>query len=403
MDFPIKEVAEELNNILQFWCRRTVDVKNGGFYGRIDGQGQLHPEADKAVILNTRILWTFSAAARTVNEEKYLPFAERAFHYLMDHFWDELHGGLFWMVDYQGRTTENKKQIYAQAFGIYGLSEFYLLTGNEEALERATMIFHLIEKHSYDEVNGGYLEALDRAWQPLEDMRLSDQDVNTEKSMNTHLHILEAYTNLFRAWNNEHLAMQLKDLIELFLLHIIDSNTSHLKLFFDKKWQQSHPDPISFGHDIETSWLLQEAAEVLENQEFTISVQKTTDKMAEITLAEGLDQDGSLYNERTVSGHIEKEKIWWCQAESLVGFLFAWKSTGKVHFLETAQRTWEFIKDHLIDKEQGEWIWGLDQNGLPDVEKNKVGPWKAPYHNVRACMEILKLFNSPDNNPEQTS
>lgn len=366
------------------------DHEQGGFYGRIDGAGNLHRDADKSVILHTRILWTFSAGARLTGNEEYRALADRAFQYLLEYFWDPEAGGVYWMLDFKGNPAQDKKQLYAQAFAMYALTEYYRLSANTQALDKAKTLFGMMEKHSRDRMRGGYLEAFGRDWQPIADLRLSDKDANEAKTMNTHLHVLEAYTNLYRVAPTTATAAALKALILLFLEKFIDPHNGHLNLFFDEDWNLKSKE-ISFGHDIEASWLLCEAAEVLGNTSLLKKAKNAAVLIADTTLREGVDEtDGGMFYaahaDRTIS---HPNKDWWPQAEAVVGFLNAWKISGETHFLSAAQRSWHFIDDKLIDRVHGEWFWALNAEGQPDVLNDKAGPWKCPYHNGRACLEIL--------------
>ena len=248
-----KEVQDELvNDILPFWMNKMVDSENGGFYGRITGREKLMPEAEKGAILNARILWTFSAAYRLLKKPEYLETATRAKRYIIDHFYDKEYGGVYWSVDYKGEPLDTKKQIYALGFAVYGLSEYNRATGDEEALDYAIRLFESIEKYSFDAKKNGYCEAMTREWGEIADMRLSDKDENERKTMNTHLHILEPYTNLYRVWKDKRLEKQLRNLIKLFTTKILNIRTGHLELFFDDDWVSKYRI-ISYGHDIEAS------------------------------------------------------------------------------------------------------------------------------------------------------
>ncbi|WP_246850099.1 AGE family epimerase/isomerase [Rufibacter roseolus] len=378
----------ELERALAFWVGHTPDHEHGGFVGQIDNAGKVNHGAPKGSVLNARILWTFSAAYRHTGKEGYLAMATRAFDYLCTSFLDPAHGGVFWRVDAQGRPLDTRKQVYALAFTVYGMSEFYLATQNEKALEISQGLFRWIERHSYDPGHGGYLEAFGRAGEPLEDLRLSARDRNDPKTMNTHLHILEAYANLYRAWPDPLLAEKLRDLIEVFLDRIVDQKIGHLKLFFARDWA-STANLISYGHDIEASWLLQEAAEVLGDQELLSRVKETALQMAQAT-AEALLPDGSLYHELDMDeNHYDKHREWWVSAEAMVGFLNAYGLTGQEEFLRHSLNAWRFAQTYLLDLEGGEWRWGVHDDYSPMDKEDKVGFWKCPYHNARACLEVI--------------
>lgn len=382
------EAAQELTQILDYWQTRTLDHEQGGFIGRIDNGGRVYADAPKGSVLNARILWTFSAAYNQTGREEYLETAHRAFRYLQDYFIDRQYGGIYWSVDHKGRPLDTKKQIYALSFAVYGLSEYYLSSKSEEAKRLAIELYEAIVKYSHDAQYGGYIEALTRGWKEIEDLRLSEKDANEKKSMNTHLHVLEGFTNLYRIWPDEGLKQRLTELIRLFLEHIIDPNTHHLVLFFDEAWNPKST-MVSYGHDIEAAWLLQEAAEVLGDEALLQQVKERSVKIARAA-ANGLDKDGGLWYEyQPANHHLVKEKHWWPQGEAMVGFFNAWQNTGEDAFLKASLDSWRFIKERIIDKQKGEWFWGVKED-YSLMEEDKVGLWKCPYHNSRACLEIMR-------------
>ena len=380
-----RECLNVLNeNILSFWSRKMVDPI-GGFYGRIDGQGKLHEQADKAVILNTRILWTYSAAYQITGNPKHKLMADRAYEYIAKYFIDFKNGGVFWSLDNQGQVVSDKKQTYAQAFAIYALSEYHKINEYKRAKDFCLRIFELMEEHTYDVLNNGYLEALSAQWGKLADVRLSDKDMNADKTMNTHLHVLEAYTNLYRIWPDQKLKGRLKNLIEVMLDRFVNDQ-GHFNLFFTDKWELlSHE--ISFGHDIEGAWLLCEAAEVLGDEELIERVNQIAIKMTDAAL-KGLDTDGGLMNEAGPDGITDADKHWWPQAEALVGLINAWQITGNEEYMVQMKRVWTFIRTYIMDKD-GEWHWKVNRHGDIDYQEDKAGPWKCPYHNGRAMIEIM--------------
>jgi len=383
---------ELTDNILPFWMRHAVDHENGGFYGTIFNDLRTEKRAPRSAVVNARILWTFAAACRL--GDGYRATADRAWAYLRDKFWDVEYGGIFWMVDYLGRPLSHRKQIYAQAFVIYALAEYFRATGDAESLARAQALYRLIEAQSREPVHGGYLEARSREWRALEDLRLSEKDLNCPKSMNTHLHVMEAYTNLLRVWPDAALRASQKALLEVTLERIVDERTGHFRMFFDNAWN-SLTDHVSFGHDIEGSWLIYEAAEVLGDAALLERSRRLAVRMAEAVYNEGLDGDGSLFYEADASGKlIDANKHWWPQAEAVVGFYNAYQLSGEEHFLDAAVRAWDYIEEKIVDHEHGEWYAKLTPDGRPyteteDADACLVGPWKCPYHNSRVCYEML--------------
>lgn len=378
-------VIEEKDNLLKFWLENSVDIENGGFYGEADSD-QVNLEADKALILNSRILWSFASAYREDRDSEYLKMAERAYDYLVDNFEDKQFGGFYWLLNYEGKVKKDKKQIYGQAFCIYALSEYYRAAEIEEALKKAVELFALLENEAYDPEYGGYFEAFSRDWSPTDDMSLSTKDLNTAKSMNTHLHILEAYTNLYRVWPDPDLKEKLEELIKLIINKIIEQDEYRFKLFFDKDWS-SKSDIISYGHDIEGSWLLYEAAEVLGEQVLLEITEEYALKMAAAVLENGTASDGSIYYEFE-DGKLDRDRHWWPQAEAVVGFINAYQLSGEEKFIKAAIKNWDYILENLIDSENGGWFWLVDEQGIPSA-KPKINAWKSPYHSSRACYEII--------------
>lgn len=388
-----EEVKDELvNDILPFWMNRMTDREQGGFYGRIDGNNCLHPDAPKGAILNARILWTFSAAFRLLKKPEYLETATRAKRYLLDFFYDKQYGGIFWELNADGTPSDVKKQIYALGFAIYGLSEYARATGDREALEYAVRLFEVIEKYSFDPVQNGYVEALTREWQLIQDMRLSDKDENEKKTMNTHLHILEPYANLYRVWKDERLEKQLRNLIKVFVTRILDAESGHLNLFFEEDWSNKY-HVISYGHDIEASWLIHEAALVLGDQQLLAETEPVIVKIARAA-DEGLNRDGSMIYENFVDKQkVDRELHWWVQAENVVGHINLYQYFHDEDALRKALKCWQFIKENLIDGEGGEWYWSRYADGTVNRKDDKAGFWKCPYHNGRMCMEIIERFS----------
>lgn len=388
MKHIIEEMSQVLReNILAFWIEKMPDRVHGGFIGRIDGMDTPLPDAEKSVILNTRILWSFSTAYLFTRDEACKSIAGRAYDYLIKYFLDQKHGGVYWMVSKEGSVVDSKKQIYAQAFMIYALSAWFEISKDQKVLNHAIDIFVLIEAKSHDKVHGGYLEAYSRDWHLLEDLRLSDKDANEKKTMNTHLHILEAYTALYRVWPDETLRAQLLSLTELFLTKFIGAN-GHFTLFFDEKWR-AKSDKISYGHDIEGSWLLYEAAKAIGDEKVLDRVRKVCVLMTDTFINEGVDARSAVFNE-SEHGTYDYEFHWWPQAEAMVGLVNAWQITGNQHYLQIMEGVWAFIKTAIIDWDKGEWVWGIDGAGKVMHHEDKAGPWKCPYHNSRALIEVIK-------------
>lgn len=383
----MRDVLEK--NILNYWIDRVTDHENGGYYGRVDGREQVHPEAEKGAIMNARILWAFSAAYRVIGKPEYLEAATRAKNYVRDHFLDKEQGGVFWSVDYKGNPLDTKKQTYAIGFTIYGMSEYARATGDKEALDIAISLYHDIENHAFDSKNNGYIEALKRDWQPIADMRLSDKDENGSRTMNTHLHIIEPYTNLYRACPSAELKERLVNLLHIFTDKLLNKQTHHLDLFFNDEWQGKR-NIQSFGHDIEASWLLHETALVLGDKDILEWIEPVVKDVA-VAADEGLLPDGSMIYERwTDSGYTDRSLQWWVQCENVIGHVNLWQYFGINDDIAIAERCWDYIKTHLVDHKNGEWYWSINEDGSVNHNDDKAGFWKCPYHNTRMCLEIME-------------
>ena len=382
-----QEVLHELTtNILPWWAENMTDPE-GGFYGRRDGYCQLDPDAPKGLILNARILWTFSAAYRVLGEPQYLKTAQRAAREVMDRFCDPEFGGAYWSLDAHGNPLDNKKQFYAIAFAIYGLAEYFRATSSDKALDCAINLYHSIDTHSRDTERGGYIEACTRDWSPIEDMRLSDKDQNDAKTMNTHLHILEGYTNLYRVWKDDQLHSRLRELVELFLDRITGAD-GHLQLFFDEDWNL-HGQIRSYGHDIECSWLLWEAAEVLGDEDIIARCREVCPRIARASMEGFTRFGGMIYEWNMTAAQKHTNRDWWVQAETVVGCFNQYQMTGKACWLGAARAAWAFIKEHIIAPD-GEWYWGANEAFAPDTDNDRAGFWKCPYHNGRMCLELIE-------------
>lgn len=384
----MRDVVE--NNILAFWLNNMQDVERGGFYGQMRGDGTLVKDASKGCILNARILWAFSAAYRVLGKPEYLKAATRAKDYILQHFIDKENGGAYWELDCEGNPIDTKKQFYAIGFVIYGLSEYARATDDKEALEWAIKLFDVIEEHSLDTEYNGYIEACTREWKVIEDMRLSELDANYPKSQNTHLHIIEPYTNLYRIWKDARLEKALRNLIDIFTDRILNPETYHLDLFFEMDWKRGAGWLESYGHDIECSWLMHEAALVLGDKQVLAKVEPIVQRVAKAS-EKGLNADGSMTHEANVdTGHVDDDRHWWVQAEAVVGFLNIYQYFGDKDALQKGLDCWQYIKDNLIDYEGGEWYWSRDPQRNINRKDDKAGFWKCPYHNSRMCLEIIE-------------
>ena len=388
-------IATELEtNLLPFWRELSTDSIRGGFVAEIANDGTVREDAPRGLILNSRLLWTFAALYRQLGDERDLELAQRAYDTLESGFRDRVHGGYFWRIGTEGQALDRSKKLYGQAFCIYAFSEYALATGKPGPLEAARELFHLIERHARDPEFCGYIEARAADWSAASDLRLSDKDLDVAKSMNNHLHLLEAFTTLYRAWPDAAVANRLDELIAIFGRHIINRGPDdrHLQHFFDERWDL-RSDSRTYGHDIEAAWLLCEAAEVLGNDDLESTVRLWAIDLARSTLAQAVDADGGLAYEGRGGEVINADRDWWCQAEAVVGFWHVFSLTGEPAFAEAAAGVWRFIDTHQVDRNNGEWFWRVRADGTVDETEPKVSEWKGPYHTVRICLEMLRRLD----------
>ena len=384
----LQEVRENLTScILPYWLK--LKDPRGGFYGEVAPDGTVLYDAPRGVILNARIIWSFAAAYQALPETPYLVAAVHARDYFLNHFCDHKYGGVYWSVDAAGERLDTKKQLYAQGFAIYGLSELYKVTGDDEVLKNAINLYRVVETYFADKENGGYIEALARDFSPLEDMSLSAHDINADKTMNSHLHVLEAYANLYQVWPDEELKEAVQKLLDLVGTRIMGAD-GHLQLYFRKDWSVM-PGGVSYGHDIETSWLALECADALKDIDVVNRVRPWALSMGKAG-NEGLLPDGSMRYEKLLDGKYDDSRQWWVQAETVVGNLWLWKYHADPQGADRALAAWNYIRENLVDEKDGEWWWAVLEDGSRDLSQPKVGFWKCPYHNTRMCLQVLSLF-----------
>lgn len=371
--------------ILPFW-KNLRDDTCGGFHGYMDQQLNLDQKAEKGCILNSRILWFFSETAMALKSEELKDYARHAYAFLRDHCMDRENGGIFWSMTYDGKPLDTTKHTYNQGFAIYALSSYYRLTGEEEALRTAMEIFRLIEAHCTDEI--GYLEAFTADWQPESNEKLSENGVMAAKTMNTLLHVFEGYSGLYLASRDADVRRCMLRILDIYENKIFDRSRDRQLVFFDE-YYNSIIDLYSYGHDIESSWLMDWGAELLEDRELSRRIRALNRRMAAAVYENAFDHD-SLANECD-RGEKNELRIWWVQAEAVVGFVHQWQQTGEEQYARAAADNFRFILEHVWDKRTGsEWFWCVDKHGVPTPEKPIVEPWKCPYHNGRMCLELMR-------------
>jgi mannobiose 2-epimerase len=398
-DLAVRVREELTGNILPFWEEHAFDDA-GWMRGVVKNDLSVDDAAPRHAVIAARILRTYAAASEALPEmrDELWSTAGKAYNLLLNQFWDPVEAGVFWALNPNGSVAASHKQIYAQAFAIYSFAEWHRASGDERALAAAMRTFELIEARARDLVAGGYLEALSRSWGSLEDTALSEKDLSVPKSMNTNLHVLEAYTALLRVTRDYRVQEALHELLSAMIEHVVALEPfAHCQLFFDFTWN-SHIDVVSYGHDIEASWLLWDAWEALadvgvEDPELAERARSVALLLAEAVRINGQDADGGVMSEGTPAGVVNDEKQWWPQAEGVVGWLNAYQLAGRPEDRAAALAAWDFIESHVIDREHGEWFGALNRDGSVQTGADndlKIGPWKCPYHNARVCLEVIR-------------
>lgn len=379
------EIKEHLvNDLIPFW-QGLKDEENGGFYGYLSYDLKLDKKAVKGCILNSRILWFFSNAYMVLGDPSLLESAAYAYQFLKEHCVDDEFGGVFWSLTYDGKPEDTTKHTYNQAFSFYALASYYDASKNPEALEIAWKLYDLVESKCKDEY--GYLEAFTRSFEPEENDKLSENGVIAEKTMNTLLHVFEAYTELYRVTKEEKVAKQIRFMMDIIKDKVFNKEIGRQEVFFDRTWN-TLIDLYSYGHDIETAWLVDRGLEVLDDEAYTNMLSPITKIITE-NIYNRAYIDHSLVNE-SENGVVDTTRVWWVQAEAVVGFLNGYQKQGDKKFLDASVDIWNYIKKYFIDKRNGsEWFWSVKEDHTPD-EKPIVEPWKCPYHNGRMCFEVLR-------------
>lgn len=388
-DMAVKELTE---NILPWWMNYAVDHENGGFYGEVDYDNQPVPHADKFITLNARLIWTFASAYRVLGDEKYKEMADRAYDYFVKHFWDDRYNMCYTSVDEFGNPVDKHRYIYGNAFAIYGFSEYARATGSTEALEYARKLVASMEKYDYDPEYKGYFEALNEDCTHNPWLRGVNRYPTDEKTMNTHLHMIEAYTCLLRTDKSKFMQSKVREHLYVMLNKIVDHDIHHYFYFQDRAWKPTTQE-ISYGHDIEGSWLMMETAEVLGEPEAMRYAQDTCMNIARACYEQGWREDGAMLSEYDpVTGHASPSLSWWEQNEAVVGFLNAWEVTGEEKYLDASIKTFEFADAHFVDHEKGGWFTNVALDTGDALGKHKVAGPVCPYHNGRMCMEIIERY-----------
>lgn len=384
-------MTEEIRNhltdcIIPFW-KRLRDEEHGGYYGYMDHDLKVDRQAVKGCILNSRITWFFANAYLTLGEESLLAEARHGYEFLRRYCLDREKGGVYWSVAYDGTPEDTTKHTYNQAFSIYALSSYYNASGDKEALETAFDLFRIIEERCRDEI--GYKEAFDRSFREIGNDKLSENGVIAQKTMNTLLHVFEAYTELYRVSGDTRVKERLQWILDTIAKKVYNPKLHRQEVFFDRE-MHSILDLHSYGHDIETAWLIRRGTDVLGERAYA-------EKMLPIVL----DLTSQVY-EKAFDGHslanecekgvVDETRVWWVQAEAVVGFLNAYALAPEHgEYLEAARAEWTYIKEHLIDKREGsEWFWDVNAKGEAVSGKPIVEPWKCPYHNGRMCFEVIR-------------
>ncbi len=378
------------NNLIPFW-NKLKDVRNGGFYGYVDSDGSPDPKAVKGVILNSRILWFYSSAYQLLKKEELLHMADHAYAFLVDHCLDSQYGGVYWSLHFDGTVCDDIKHTYNQAFAIYALSAYYLASGKKEALDHAYALYRIIEEKCRD--RDGYLEAFQCNFTPASNEKLSENGVMAERTMNTLLHVLEAYSELYRADHSDAVGDSIRSILDLFQDKVYNPEKQICEVFFDMDYH-TLINLESFGHNIEASWLIDRGCSVLDDEAYQKKMLPMIGGLAEAAYRNAFDKEQHALNNEREGQKIDRQKIWWVQAESVIGFYNAYqKNPDQKEYLQAAEQIWDFIRRHVIDAKSGEWIESIPADNHPDPKQPLVHPWKCPYHNGRMCIEMIQRLS----------
>lgn len=373
-------------DIIPFW-NKMEDNENGGFYGYADSEGNPDKNSVKGCILNSRILWFYSAAYKLLKKPELLEKAEHAFRFLTEHFYDSRYGGVFWSVKADGTPEDTTKHTYNQAFAVYALSVFYQASGKKDALNLAYNLFQLMESKCRD--SEGYFEAFSRDFSPVSNEKLSENGVDAQRTMNTLLHVLEAYTELYRADEFYAVSDAIRGILRIFKFKVYDNDKKICRVFFDKSYN-SLIDLESYGHDIEASWLIDRACEVLEDKAYYSEMRPIIEGLADGALKNGIDAQNHAMNNECESGEVNAKKVWWVQAEAVTGFYNAFKNQPeRAEYLTISEKVWDYIQNFVIDKKTGEWIEDISPDNSVKPHQALAHAWKCPYHNGRMCIEMI--------------
>lgn len=387
MEGFVREIRRHLEEgLIPFW-EGLRDDKYGGWYGYVDYNLRVDRTYEKGCILNSRILWFFSNAYMLLGKEGLKEEASHAYCFLRERCLDKEYGGVFWSVAFDGCRKDDTKHTYNQAFAVYALAAYYDAVKDEEALALALELMNLIEEKCTDS-SGYYMEAFTRDFRPADNEKLSENGVMAERTMNTLLHVFEAYTELYRVSKNKRAAEKLRFMMDTMLEKVYNEDLGRQEVFFDREWN-SLIDLYSYGHDIEAAWLLDRGLEVLGDREYKERLSPVTKELTK-NIYERAFYRGALMNEAE-NGVKDKTRVWWVQAEGIVGFINGYqKNFQNTAYLEAAKALWEYISSYLADSRKGsEWFWAADEDNIP-LHKPIVEPWKCPYHNGRMCMEVIR-------------
>jgi len=398
------KLASQVDNalhadILDAWFPRSIDKEHGGFHTHFARDWKWLPGDGKGSVIQGRMTWVASQVVLREPQLKaqYLPYVQQGVSFLENTMWDKKYGGFYWKLDDNGQVSKgftDEKHLYGVGFGIYGLAAAYKATGDEKALDLAKEAFHWMDAHAHDSVHGGYFELLDREGKPVVP-NVPDGQVQIDeigpigyKSMNTHIHLMEAFTELYQVWPDPTLRARLEEMLGI-VRDKICVQPGAMNLFFTNEWQPI-PGEDSYGHDVETAYLITETDEVLHHK-----ASEKTERMAKMlvdhALAYGWDtQNGGFFQEGPTFGPpVSRLKEWWVQVEGLNALLMMHERYGKqnpIYFQRFLQQ-WSFIKNHTIDQEY-HGLYNLTKPDGTPITQAKGSVWKGGYHDGRAFWNV---------------
>ena len=366
-------------DLIPFW-NNLYDSEYGGFYGSADSDNNINKTSPKSAVLQTRILWFYSSCYKALKDKNLFEYASRQFDFIIKYMIDENDGGIFWDVEYDGKVKDRQKHTYALAFALYSISAYYSVSKNKSAFDAAQRLFNLIERDYKDEY--GYTEVFS----------LDKSVKGSARTMNTLLHIIEAYTEYHAAVNTAESRKALEYSLDLVRTKAYNDDLCRIECNFDE-FMNPVGDVLSYGHDIEASWIVYRACEILGNDEILSDLSPKLDKLTQNVISKGFVDNGrnGIYYE--CKNNIDNTyRSWWVMSEAIVALVHRYNLYKDKQSIYLAENVWDYVKKYFISP-HGEWHTQVDEKGEAIKSRSGLcGAWKCPYHNGRMCLELMEML-----------